>query len=79
MGKQWMNFVWFSLIFVGIILTSVIAGGYSSLHRSEGRIDITKELLLKACQNKLDLLPQLLDYLQKSDPKRNTCKVRTNR
>jgi len=75
MGKQWMNFVWFSLIFVGIILTSVIAGGYSSLHRSEGRIDITKELLLKACQNKLDLLPQLLDYLQKSDPKETHAKL----
>lgn len=69
MGKQWMNFVWFSLVFVGIILTSVIFGGYSSLHRSEGRIDITKELFFKACQNKLDLLPQLLDYLQKSEPK----------
>jgi len=66
-GKQWMNFVWFSLVFVGIILTSVIFGGYSSLHRSEGRIDITKELFLKACQNKLDLLPQLLDYLQKGE------------
>ena len=70
-----MNFVWFSLVFVGIILTSVIFGGYSSLHRSEGRIDFTKELFLKACQSKLDLLPQLLDYLQKSEPKETHAKL----
>ena len=75
MDKQWMNFVWFSLVFVGIILTSVIGGGYSSLHRSEGRIDVTKELFLKACQSKLDLLPQLLDYLQKSEPKEKYAKL----
>lgn len=75
MGKQWMYFVWFSLVFVGIILTSVIFGGYSSLHRSEGRIDITKDLLLQACQSKLDLLPQLLDYLQKSEHKEAHAKL----
>ena len=69
MGKQWLQFVWFSLILVGIILTSVVFGGYSSLNRSEGRIEITKELLLDACQSRLDLLPQLLDYLQESEQK----------
>ena len=76
MGKQWMNFVWFSLILVGIILTSVIFGGYSSLHRSEGRIEITKERFLNTCQIKLDLLPQLIDSLQESEPKETLAKLK---
>ena len=67
MGKQWMNFVWFSLVLVGIILSSVVFGGYSSLHRAEGRIDITKELFLNACQSRLDLLPPLLDFLKENE------------
>ena len=76
MGKQWMNFVWFSLILVGIILASVIFGGYSSLHRSEGRIEITKDRFLNACQSKLDLLPQLIDSLQKSESKETLAKLK---
>ncbi len=76
MGKQWMNFVWFSLVLVGIILASVIFGGYSSLHRSEGRIDITKEFFLGSCQSRLDLLPQLLDFLKESEAKEMLTKLK---
>jgi LemA protein len=76
MGKQWMNFVLFSLILVGIILASVIFGGYSSLHRSEGRIDITKGFFLDSCQSRLDLLPQLLDFLKESEAKEMLTKLK---
>ncbi len=76
MGKQWLNFLGFSLIFLAIILSSVVFGGYSSLHRSEGRIEITEELFLNACQSRLELLPQLLDYLQKSEEKEIYAKLR---
>ncbi|MCK5311052.1 MAG: LemA family protein [Desulfobacteraceae bacterium] len=76
MGKQLLQFLGFSLVLVVIILSSVVFGGYSSLHRSEGRIEITKELLLNACQSRLDLLPQLLDYLQESEQKEILAKLK---
>ncbi len=76
MDKKWMNFVWFFLVLVGIILASVIFGGYSSLHRSEGRIEITKGLFLSSCQERLDLLPQLFDSLNERDHKQILAKLK---
>ncbi len=76
MGKQWMNFVWFSLVLLGILLSSVVFGGYSSLHRSEGRIEITKDLFLNSCQERLDLLPKLFDTLKESEHKQMLVKLK---
>ncbi len=68
MGKQWWQFIVFSLVLTAIILSSVIFGGYSSLHRSEKRINITKGLFLDACRNKLDLVQKLIDSLNDIEP-----------
>ncbi|MCD4743052.1 MAG: LemA family protein [Desulfobacteraceae bacterium] len=76
MGKQWLQFFWFSLVLTAIILFSVVFGGYSSLHRSEGRIETTKVLFLNACQSKLDLLPQLLDSIKESEHKEILVKLK---
>jgi LemA protein len=76
MGKQWFQFLGFSFVLMAIILCSIVFGGYSSLHRSEGRIDITKELLFKACQSRLDLLPKLLNYVQESEQKKMLAKLK---
>lgn len=67
MGVQWLKFLGFSSILVGIILICVIFGGYSSLHRSEGRIESSKELLLETCQKRLGLIPKLLAILQEDE------------
>ncbi|MCK5099276.1 MAG: LemA family protein [Desulfobacteraceae bacterium] len=76
MGKQWLHFFGFFSVLVVIILCSVVFGGYSSLHRSEGRIEITKDRFLNACQSKLDLLPQLLDSVQESESKETLAKLK---
>lgn len=76
MGKQWLQFLGFSLVLTAIILLSVVFGGYSSLHRSEGRIETTKVLFLNACQSELNLLPQLLDSIKESEHKEILVKLK---
>lgn len=76
MSKQWLQFFGFSLVLIAIILFSVVFGGYSSLHRSEGRIEITKGFFLNACQSKLDLLPQLFDSIKESEHKEILVKLK---
>jgi len=72
---QWLKFLIFCAVFVGIILASVVFGGYSSLYRSEGRIEITKDLFLSSCKNRLELLPQISKYLQEREQKELLAKL----
>jgi LemA protein len=69
METQWSKLFGFFFVFTGIILICVVFGGYSSLYRSEGRIESSKEFLLDACQKRLDLVPKLLTILQGSEDK----------
>jgi len=77
MGTQWLKFLAFSSILVGIIFICVIFGGYSSLHRSEGRIESTKELFLETCQKRLVLIPKLLTILQENEDREMLGKLNT--
>jgi hypothetical protein len=57
----------FSVVFFGIILFSVIFGGYSSLYRAQNRARDAKILVTVECQKQLDLLPDLVAMVHKTD------------
>jgi len=57
----------FSAIFFGIILFSVIFGGYSSLYRAQNRARDAKILVTVECQKQSDLLPDLVAMVRKTD------------
>ncbi len=53
-------------VLMGIILFSVIAGGYSSFWRSQNRIETSTSFLTEDCQKRLNLLPELVEITKKS-------------
>ena len=57
----------FSAVFFGIILFSIILGGYSSLYRAQNRARDAKILVTVECQKQLDLLPDLMAMVRKTD------------
>lgn len=57
----------FSAVFFGIILFSVIFGGYSSLYRAQNRARNAKIMVTVECQKQLDLLPGLMAMVRKTD------------
>lgn len=57
----------FSAVFFGIILFSVVFGGYSSLYRAENRARDAKIKVTIECQKQLDLLPDLIAMVRKTD------------
>ena len=57
----------FSAVFLGIILFSVIFGSYSSLYRAQNRARDAKILVTVECQKQLDLLPDLVAMVRKTD------------
>jgi len=57
----------FSAVFFGIILFSVVFGGYSSLYRAQNRARDAKILVTVECQKQLDLLPELMAMVRKTD------------
>ncbi len=61
--RQWLMFFGMTSLIVGIVLFSVVFGGYSSLYRSENRIKASKELLTDACQTRLDVFSQIIKSL----------------
>ncbi len=69
MGAQWSKLVGFFVFFAGIILVCIVFGGYSSLHRSEGRIASAQKVLLSSCQENINLLPELSETIQNKEYK----------
>jgi len=57
----------FSAVFFGIILFSVIFGSYSSLYRAQNRARDARILVTIECQKQLDLLPDLVAIVRKTD------------
>ena len=52
-------------ILAAILLFCVIFGGYTSFYRSENRIEDSKTALVDACRARIDLLPDLLTFMEK--------------
>ena len=66
MSHRLSQFAGFCFVFFGIVLFCVVLGGYTSFWRSQNRIEASKSLLTDACQNRLDLLPELIEMAKKS-------------
>ncbi|MBC2704003.1 LemA family protein [Desulfobacula sp.] len=66
MSHRLLQFAGFCSVFFGIVLFCVVLGGYTSFWRSQNRIEASKALLTDACQNRLDLLPELIEITKKN-------------
>lgn len=66
MSHRLSQFAGFCFVFFGIVLFCVVLGGYTSFWRSQNRIEASKALLTDACQNRLDLLPELIEITKKN-------------
>lgn len=62
MSKPIFTVIIFSLILLVIILCSVIFGGFSSLYRSQNRIESAKVILMDTCQERLELLSRMTEF-----------------
>lgn len=60
-GQQgsYLKFIAFCAILTGILVSSMVFGGYSSFVRAEERIAGAKTVLLESCRERLALLPAL--------------------
>jgi hypothetical protein len=67
MNRPLLSLSIFSAVFFGIILFSVIFGGYSSLYRAQNRARDARIRVTVECQKQLDLLPDLIAMVRKAD------------
>ncbi len=61
MKNPWFAFAGICSLVLGIVLFSVIFGGYSSFLRSQKRIDKAKELVVVQCRNQLEQIQKRVD------------------
>jgi LemA protein len=66
------KFILFCTVIMGIILISMVFGGYSSFVRAEQRIVGTKAVLTDYCRERMSLLAQLDGFLRERDIPRNS-------
>jgi LemA protein len=66
----------FLLVLMAIILFCVIFGGFTSLYRSQDRIESAKVILIDTCRERLELLPGLA-ALSETEPSRAGSTART--
>ena len=52
----------FLLVLMAIILFSVIFGGFTSLYRSQNRIESAKVILIDTCRERLAFLPRMTEF-----------------
>jgi len=69
------KFFGFCIVFMGIVLFCVAAGGYSSFTRSKNRIEKSKSFLTDACQERLELIPELIDITNKTVAKTSVSEI----
>ncbi|HKJ98791.1 MAG TPA: hypothetical protein VJ959_07715 [Desulfotignum sp.] len=66
MKKPWLIFAGLCSVALSIVLFCVILGSYTSMLRSKNRINATKDLMVTACSDQLDLIPELVSQAPKS-------------
>ena len=66
MAHQRLLFFGFTSVFVLIVAFCVLAGGYTSFWRSKNRIEEAKTFLTDACQERMNLLPDLIKLGRKN-------------
>ncbi|WDP93097.1 MAG: hypothetical protein HUN04_26630 [Desulfobacter sp.] len=59
MKNPWVAFAGICSLVIGIVIISIIFGGYSSFLRSQNRIEAAKGLVIEQCRLQLDQVKQL--------------------
>ena len=74
MKNPWIVLTGICSVVIGIVLLSVIMGGYTSLLRAQNRIEATRGLMLDHCGNQIELVPDLISMARElpSSPFVNT-------
>ncbi len=67
MKRPWFSLSVFGAVFFGIILFSVIFGGYSSLYRAQNRIGDAKGNVIVECWKRQELIPELVAMASESE------------
>lgn len=68
MKKEWYTLAGICSVVLGIVLFSVIMGGYTSLIRAQSRINAAKKMMTEECDKQLKLLPDLMSLAGDSAP-----------
>jgi LemA protein len=58
----------FCSITAAIVLFCVVFGGYTSFYRSQNRIEASKSALVESCRERLLLLPELSNVMERLSP-----------
>ena len=69
------KFIGFCSVFMAIVLFCVVMGGYSSFYRSKNRIEASREYVANACQNRMNLLPELIEMTKKNAAQLSMIKI----
>ncbi|MDA8136340.1 MAG: LemA family protein [Desulfobacteraceae bacterium] len=68
MQNPLLKFFAFCSIAAVIVLFCVVFGGYTSFYRSQNRIEDSKSALVESCRERLLLLPELSNVMEKVSP-----------
>lgn len=67
MKNPWLIFAGLCAVILAIVMTCVIFGSYTSMLRSKNRVHKGKELMIMACENQLDQIPDLVALAKGDD------------
>ncbi len=67
MKKPWLIFAGLCAVVLAIVMICVIFGSYTSMLRSKNRVHAGKDLMITACGNQLDQIPDLLSLASGTD------------
>ncbi|MFN2436925.1 MAG: hypothetical protein ABR513_07535 [Desulfotignum sp.] len=67
MKHPWLTFAGLCAIVLAIVMVCVIFGSYTSMLRSKNRVHKGKELMVMACENQLDQIPDLVALTKGAD------------
>jgi LemA protein len=76
MKKPWLTFAGLCSVVLAIVVVCVIFGSYTSMLRSKNRIHAAKNLMVTACQDQLDLIPELLSLAPETTPEPVLSRIR---
>lgn len=75
MKRPWLSVAVFCFVLSSILIFSIIFGGYTNLLRTQNRIGATKDYMTAQCQERLDLVPELIAMSQGVKAVENTDQI----
>ncbi|MCF8092961.1 MAG: hypothetical protein K9K40_10945 [Desulfotignum sp.] len=78
MKKPWLIAAGLCSVALAIVLFCVIFGSYTSMLRSKNRINAGKDLMVAACMDQLDLVPELVSKSPENIPGPKISQIKEN-